>query len=215
MEKLETLFDGEETNEPVEQQEQAPIEAQPEQANTDDSAESEPTDVEASTSEAEEKDPVAGLQAGITAERQKRHEAEERLRQLEAYMQGKQSNQQQEKPDFWENPEGALQNYARSIQAQNWQMLSDMSEEMMRSLHSDYDEVVGGKFHEMAQQNPALIQQMRQSGNPAKFAYETSKNQIRMEQMQDPQYEEKLKAKLKEEILAEQKQATEQEIQKL
>ena len=218
MSDLEQALNGEvPSEEPAEQQIEQPIEAETVQADADDSEQViEPTGEEV-TSPPEvkaESDPIEGLKAGISAERQRRQEAEQerqaavqRAQQLEAYIK---SNQQ--KPDFWENPEGTLSNYAASMQEQMRQMQTNLSAEMMRTVHQDYDQKES-KFIEMAQQNPALIHEMNQSGNPAKFAYDYVSERERIAEMQDPNYREKLKAELRSEIEAELKQKVESDIQ--
>ena len=218
MSDLEQALNGEvPSEEPAEQQIEQPIEAETVQADADDSEQvTEPTGEEV-TSPPEvkaESDPIEGLKAGISAERQRRQEAEQerqaavqRAQQLEAYIK---SNQQ--KPDFWENPEGTLSNYAASMQEQMRQMQTNLSAEMMRTVHQDYDQKES-KFIEMAQKNPALIHEMNQSGNPAKFAYDYVSERERIAEMQDPNYREKLKAELRSEIEAELKQKVENDIQ--
>ena len=213
-ESLEDIINGNEaTEEPAEQQVEQPTEAEPVQANADDSTEVETTgEKEASTPDADN-DPVKGLQAGIVEERRKRQEAEKRIEQYEQYLRSQQQGQQPNKPDFWEAPEEYLSQYARSLQGQFQQNLTNLSVDMMRSTHDDYDEMEA-KFTEMAEQNPALIQQLRQSGNPARFAYETAKSEVQRQQLSDPNYLEKMKAEWIAEYEASKKAQVEQEVQK-
>ena len=210
MSDLQEALNGEVPSEPVEQQIEQPNEAETVQANTDDSTETEPTGEEVAETPAAnvEPDPIEGLKAGISAERHKRQEAEQRARQLEAYI-----RQNQEKPDFWENPEGMMNDYARGMQAQMQQMQTNLSVEMMKTVHDDYDQMEA-KFVEYAQANPALIAEMNQSGNPAKFAYDYAKTQTQIAGMKDPNYRENLKAELRAEIEAENKAKIDAEIQR-
>lgn len=191
------------TTEPEVQEE---VKAEPEVKAEEPTGETEtsPPEVEAKT---DEPDPVEGLKAGITAERHKRQEAEQQLEQYKAYL-AQQQQGQQEKPDFWENPEKVLGSYAQNLQQQMQQMQTNLSVEMMKTVHQDYDDMES-KFVEMAKANPALIAQMNQSGNPAKFAYDTAKAKTEVEQMSDPNYRDKLKAELRAEIEAENKEKLE------
>ena len=167
---------------------------------------------ETSTPEAKTENPVEeGLMAGIKAERQKRQEEQLRNKQLQEQLQALQ--QQQPKPDFWENPEGILQGMQQQFQAQIHKTQTDMSVELMRSLHDDYDDKEA-KFIDMAQSNPMLIHQMNQSSNPAKFAYDYVNQQEKLAQMQDPSYEEKLRAEIKAELQAEMQGKVDAELSK-
>ena len=206
MSDLEAVLNGEQ---PV--YDEAPPEVQePEQVEAVAEAEPEPTgEEETSTPEVEaQPDPVAGLKAGITAERHKRQEAELRAKRLE-----QQVSQQQAKPDFWENPEGVLNGIAQGFQSQIQQVQTNMSVELMRTTHEDYDSMEAS-FIDMAQNNPALIQQMNQSGNPAKFAYDYAKAQHEINEMRDPSYKDKLRAEIRAELEAEHRKELEAEIQK-
>lgn len=210
MESLEDVLNGAEA-------EEEQVETKVEAKATEEQA---PTGEKEASSPEAENDPVKGLEAGIAAERHKRQqeaqraeEAERRYKELEAYVRQQQGGQQAKKPDFWEDPEGALNRYAQGLESQMWKRFSDMSEDMMRSSHADYDETIG-HFSEMVKANPALVNQLRQSSNPAKFAYEVAKKDRTAAQLSDPNYLETLKAQWREEFLAEQKASVEQTIQK-
>lgn len=194
------------TNEPAEQQIEQPNEAETTQANADDSKEvTESTgETEATSTPEVENDQVSAFKQAAIDERHKRQQLEQQLNQL---------RQQQEKPDFWENPDQALGAFAQSMQGQMRQMVINNSVEMMRMTHEDYD-AKEESFIQMAQQNPALIAEMNNSANPAKFAYDYATTQAQIKEAQDPQYREKLKAEIRAELEAEQKQKLEAEIQK-
>lgn len=155
----------------------------------------------------EDPDPVQGFKDGYIAERQRRQEAEARLEQYE-----RQQRQNQQKEAFWDNPEGALSGIQQDFQTQLQRTRTDLSVEMMKSIHKDYDEMEA-KFCEAANNNPALISEMSQSVNPARFAYEYGKRKTEMEAMQDPGYRDKLKAEVRAEIEAEMKEKLETDIQ--
>lgn len=201
---LETVFDEETvTEEPQAAPETPEIEASAEPETVETTGET------TSTPEEENRpDPVEGLKAGIAAERQKRQQAEKRAIELEQRM-----RQAQPRPDFWENPERVLGQYAQGFQRELQKAKTDMAVEVMRNTHDDYEEMES-IFLQDAERNPALVAQMNASANPAKFAYDYGIAQKRMKEVTDPSYEEKLRAKLHAEWEAEKSQEVEQEIQK-
>ena len=216
----EALFDDEITDEePAEQQIDQPIEAEPEQANVDDSPEViEATgEQETSTPEEESKpDPIEGLKSGIAAERHKRQQTEEYARQLEQQLRQMQQPQQeqQEPQDFWDNPEGTINGLKQEFSSELQRTKIDMSTEFMKSMKPDYVEKET-LFLQVAQNNPALVQQMLSSSNPAGYAYDYATKYQQMQELQNPEaYKEKLRAEIMQELEAEQKGKIEAEIQK-
>lgn len=200
------------TEEPAEQQAEETIQATADVSeevteSTGDTVE----ETQAASPPEADNDPVKGLQAGIADERRKRQEAEARLQQLENHFRSQQQTPEQE-TTFWDDPDRALNGYAQQLQANTRKMMTDMSEELMRTTHDDYDETIG-KFREMVGENPVLIQQMHQSANPAKFAYDAAKQRIQQEQYSDPKFMEKMKAQWLEEYKAEQAGKVEEKIQ--
>lgn len=201
MSELDEVLNGEDVDEtPEQQQVEDSIQASPDEVETE-----QPTGEKEVSPPDTGNDQIEAFKASMMDERRKRQELEE---QLKSYQQ-----QSQPKPDFWENPEGVLGDYAKRMQQQLYQTQVNLSTEMMRTMHDDYDEMES-KFIELAQQNPALIAQMNQSGNPAKFAYTTAKAEVERQQFADPNYKEKLKAELRAEIEAEQRAKLEGEISK-
>lgn len=157
-----------------------------------------------------EPDPVKGLQAGISAERQKRQEAEFRVQMLERQLQQhQQPRQQQETPDFWSDPDAALQRFTHTMQQTMQQQRLDMSETYARQAHKDFDEQLA-TFADMAARDPSLTRQMMASANPAEFAYQTAKRNQIMQEIGDPEsYEQRVRAKVLAELEAAQKAETE------
>ena len=100
---------------------------------------------------AKEASELSGLKAGIAAERHKRQDLEQQLRTMQ--------QQQQEaapKPDFWENPDDAISNLKTGFNEDLRRTKVDLSTEMMRELHADYEDKET-QFIELGQSNPALF----------------------------------------------------------
>lgn len=152
--------------------------------------------------------------ASVQDERSRRQEAEKRFNDLEQQIQTLQQSQTQNEQDLEPEPDPYLdtENYLKTqlekfqerFQTQNFETRVDISQEMMRQIHQDYDEVES-VFVQAANQNPALAAQMMQHPNPAKFAYETGKSlKFQQEIGSDPEaYKNNLRDKLKLEILEE------------
>jgi hypothetical protein len=148
--------------------------------------------------------PVAALQK----ERTRRQTAEEqrlaaegranalaeRLRQLQAQMQPPPQAQVQqpkapEPPNRWDDPEGYDQwLVTRAAEAARTEAMRTFeyqriagSAQQFASQMPDYIEKVG-VFEQMVNANPALLDQMHNSPNPAKFAYDTAKIQLEIAQ---------------------------------
>ena len=156
------------------------VETSPE-TETDAPTASEPTE----ESHEPEMVPLAAKQA----EKQKRQEAEQRNRELERLLQ---SQNQQSKPDIFENPEQVLGSLEMKLKA-------EMSEALVKDAHADYDDVMD-HYEDMVRQNPAIHAEIMRSALPARQAYNMAKDDLLMKEIGDPStYRERLKA----EILAE------------
>lgn len=105
--------------------------------------------------------PLAALQD----ERRKRQELAERLSSME------QQAAAAARPDPFEDPAGAAEFDRRENEESSFRLRCDMSQEMMRQAHADYDEVES-LFVEAAQMNPALAVQLANHPFPARFAYQ-------------------------------------------
>lgn len=133
-------------------------------------------------------------------EKRKRQELEQRLEALEA---GKREPEQA--PDVFESQEA----YTQYLQDQQRRLVGqaklEISQDMMRSAHPDYDELES-EFLEMAQGNPALAADLVKAANPARFAYETAMKARQAKELENiDSYKEKLRAEVKEQLLAEMK----------
>jgi hypothetical protein len=102
--------------------------------------------------------------AALKAERQKRQEYEARLRQYEQQL------QQQNQPSFQENPEQYLQGALQQHEAQITARMLSALEAQAKEVYPDYDEMFA-LIEAQAPENPALMQKIMQSPNPAMAAY--------------------------------------------
>lgn len=128
----------------------------------------------------------------VTDERRKRQELEREAKELREKLERisrqsqPQQQEQQEPPDFYSDPDGFVRNIQQQFQTGLYATKVTLSQEMMRSLHQDYDEVEQ-VFAEAAQNDPVLQRQLIMSDNPARFAYETGKRLKQFQAMQaDP-----------------------------
>lgn len=138
--------------------------------------------------------------AATINERKRRQEAEQERDALRQELESLKTPKQEEKgPDLFAEPEAWVKAQDQKTQKQILQTKIELSREMYLESKPDFEEKEAA-FVKMAQANPALVQQMYASANPAKFAYETAKKQLAIDEMGDP---ETYRAKLKAEILAE------------
>lgn len=118
----------------------------------------------------------AGLRSAMLAEREKR-QALEREREEE-----RQRREAEPMPDWFDNPDKAFEarfqaqqdNIRSAARAEARQMFLNMSEDMMRGQHADYDQV-REVFVEEIQRNPALQAEFAAAPNPAAFVYRQGK----------------------------------------
>lgn len=127
-------------------------------------------------------------------EREKRQAAEARLRALE---------KPQAQVDPWADLPGALQNQQAQFDERLFVERCNLTEEIARDKHKDYDEV-RDSFLEAAQENPSLMAQMRAERNPAAFAYREGKRIKALKEVNGDfgAYEAKLEAKIRAEYEA-------------
>lgn len=152
----------------------------------------------------------------LLGERRRRQEAERRAQELEQALARYQAPQPQAQPqqpqgipDMFEDPEGytawlvqqATERAASTAEQRFRAQLIDASEQIARSKYADYDEKLG-KFMELTQANPLIAQQMASAPDPAGFAYDYARKAIEVERYGTVDVE-ALKAKLREEIMAE------------
>jgi len=181
----------------------------------------ETTEPEGSTPE-----PETWTKAAVMDERSKRQEAQSTVQQLEkelaqykGYIQALQPQQQTEAPqapDFWEDPEKAITHIQDSlrgeftdrlntVESEHKNVVLTMSEQMMAQHYDDF-ETVKAHVLQMAQSNPAVIQQAAHSNptHPWKAVYEHGRKDMELQQVGDlDAFKAKLKDELKAEALAE------------
>jgi hypothetical protein len=143
--------------------------------------------------------------AALKAEREKRQRAEAERQRLEAELAAlrQQPATQQQSPDFYADPEGYVGQVMSKVEAQFNQRLYAVLDAEAREAFADYDEVME-ELVPKVQANPALKQQIFNSPNPAKAAYQLAKQLKTIESMQDPvAYEAQMRARIKAELEAE------------
>ena len=143
--------------------------------------------------------------AALLDEREKRQAYERELAQLKQQLAEKQTPA--ETPDPLDDTNGFVSHVMSQVEKARLQDRVELSQEVMRMSHQDYDEAEA-KFIAMANENPALIQEMHSTRLPAKFVYDTVKKAEKLEQLQNvDEFEAKtraeVEAKLREEIRAE------------
>ena len=132
--------------------------------------------------------------AALKAEREKRQKYE---RQLAEYQQ---REQQKPLPDFHQQPDEYVQALIQQHTTRLTQQMLGALEEQARMAHPDYDEVFE-VLQANAEQNPALVQQVMQSPNPAMAAYKLGKQLRELEAMKDPDaYRKQIEAEIRKQI---------------
>lgn len=175
--------------EPAEQTPEAPAE-EPKAAEEkpQESGEAKEPEKEDSTPESE-----SWTKAAVMDERRKRQALERELEQL------RKPKAEPKRPDVFEDPDGAFSHMQQQFQQELATQRIAMSRDNMQMLKPDYDDMEQ-VFIKMAEDNPALVEQMRSHPNPARFAYEQATKHREYQQMQDV---DSYKAKLREEVKAE------------
>lgn len=176
-------------------------ESKPEQEDSTPESEEKPKEAEADDSKPESKDEDGNwTKAAVLDERRKRQELERQLEQLQT------EKKPEEKKDWFDDPEGAASQIKQEFQSQIANTRIELSQEFMRTLHEDYDELEA-EFVDLAKGNPAMLAEFQQSNNPAKFAYETARRHREYAELKDV---DKTRAKMREEIRAELEQEFQQ-----
>ena len=111
----------------------------------------------------------------MTEERRKRQEIERQLHEIKAMQ------PPQEPKAFWDDPEGALQNFQSKIEKVVTTTRMDTAEQIARSKYSDFDDKIN-VFAEVLQSTPGLREHWMQAPDPAEFAYRTGKNYMELQQ---------------------------------
>ncbi len=144
--------------------------------------------------------------AALKDERSKRQELERRLELIEQNQQP-----QQGEVDYYEDPEAAMNRQQQQVNKALFDTRVEMSQEIYRAQHEDYDEVEA-VFAEAAQQDPVLAHGLMQARVPAKFAYEQGKRLMFIQEIgDDPEaYKERIAKEAVEKFQLEQKAKGEQ-----
>ncbi len=179
-------------------------EATNEQAQNTSSTESQvDTKAETTTAKKEESEPAQVPIAALKDERRKRQEAELKLKEFQASQQNSRQQEQEQAPDFYEDPDKRLEYERQQIQRERIKDRVTMSEMLVRDKYEDYDKTLD-VFDDMCKENPSLVTQMVNAQNPALFAYQQAKKYQQLKDIQDPDaYREKLKAEVRAELEAE------------
>jgi len=133
--------------------------------------------------------PVAPVEPELTArekaflratqeERGKRQELERRLAAVP------QAPEQPAEPakTFWDDPEAMLSQFQQNIQATVQRTTLNTAENIARSRHADFDEILP-MFAEVLQNVPGIKDQMLSAADPAEFAYQTGKRHKEYKEM--------------------------------
>ncbi|MEL6288544.1 MAG: hypothetical protein AAFQ35_07165 [Pseudomonadota bacterium] len=153
---------------------------------------------------------IVGMRQALTAERHKRQAYEQQIAEMEHQLASQQQSHESDAAREFEDlafhdPAAAIQQQVEAMrqemQGALLQQAAAQSEAMMRSTHADYDEVTT-PLYEIAAAHPThpVVQQILASPNPAQTAYETAKNLLRVAEMQQPDYREKLKEEVRREL---------------
>lgn len=170
---------------------------------------SEPEQGETTAPEASEKEPEDWQYKAYKDERSKRQERDAKIQELEAKLAEKTKI-----PDVFEDQDGFVNSLRSEMQEQVTNIRTDLSRQMMMSLHDDYQEKED-IFVKLAEESPELLTQLRQSSNPAKFAYDQAKKHEEFKQMQDvDSYKAKIRAEIEAQIKSEYEQKAKSEADK-
>lgn len=127
--------------------------------------------------------------------------------QLEALSKQIQAVQQPQQPpapppSIWEDENGWQQHFGAQVAQQaSFNAHLNMSEMLARRDHADFD-AMKASFLQMAEQNPAIVQQALSDADPWGKAYQIAKNASTMQELGATNLDD-LKAKLREELMAE------------
>lgn len=89
-----------------------------------------------------------------------------------------------------------------SLEDRLWQERTLTLREIFLEKHEDYEEMES-VFVDMCKENPALQAELRNSVNPAKFAYNQAKTYTETKKLSDPDYIKNIREEIRKEVLAE------------
>lgn len=147
-----------------------------------------------------------GLKAALAAERRKRQEYELELQEIKS---------KEEKPDFWEDPDSVIDQRVRNVEKKLENRFLNMSEYYARNKHDDFDEVSDYFFNDLAEKNPALVQEALSMPDPYEHIYQTASKHRMVNEITDiDSYKSKLRAEIQQEMEAEKNAAIEAALKK-
>lgn len=143
----------------------------------------------------------------VREEREKRQAVERQLEELRQQINSQPKEPPPPPPSIWEDDQAWQQHFGTQIAQQaSFNAKLDMSEMLARQNNPDFDEVKT-EFLRMAESNPALAQQALGDPHPWAKAYQIAKNAKTMQELGATDLD-GLKAKLREELMAEMQQET-------
>lgn len=161
---------------------------------SDESQETDESDASSASQDDKNAEAIAGLTAELGRIRQKNRDLEERMARPQT---------EDEKPDFFADPDAAMAKLTDSVDARISKARIDMSEQMARSTHDDFDTQIE-VFQEMAQENPALWAEMSAQVNPAEWAYKQAERKTELAEIGDlGTFKDRIRAEAKAEALKE------------
>lgn len=197
IESLSDIFDDSKESETVETEEETEEEkGETEEEETEEKSEESETK-EAETPSAE----IAGQTAALVAERKKRQALEVELKQ---YREGKKM------PDPVDDPEGYAAHVQSMVSQETLRSRISISRNVLMDVKEDYldkekvfQDLIGAEYDDDGKitslKDEALHRKFLQSENPAKFAYDTAKEHLEIQQLKDPAYIQKIKDEAREE----------------
>ncbi len=142
--------------------------------------------------------------AALKDERRKRQELERKLADLEGQVKAYSQTVRPSEPTPRPNPEDLF--YKDPVGFVNQRVAQErlaISEELVRSQHDDYDDVIQA-FVEASRSAPHLVAQMQGNQNPARFAYQAGKAYLQARKCGSiDEMRTKIRAELKAEVLEE------------
>lgn len=185
-------------------------EVEEEEGGSEEAEKGEKHTTEATPAEATDEDKGPVPYKAMKAERDKRQEREKRIAELEAELNksrqpAKEEPKVEAEPEktFWEDPDAYIASRLERAERATQQRLLVGYEDQMRETHKDYDEVID-KVKEYAQTNPAALQKILASANPAKAGYQFGKKLDELKQMEDPAaYRTRIEAEVRAQIAKE------------
>lgn len=199
MSDLKDIFENQETEQEIET-EQSEVESQEAEQSKELKGENRESDETPASTKEDKPQEESWTKKAVLDERRKRQELERQLRELQNQVNN--PKEEEEIPDPIDDPVGYKDYVKNSLKQEMFAERVNETRIEMEAKHDDYLEMEQ-KFIELSNDDPKLAKQLRQSSNPAKFAYDTAKRYFESQKFNDPDYQVKLREEIKKEILAE------------